>query len=127
MKAQFATIEAIMALLVVIAVAAFTGNAINRLNTDAYSAREALASSFAVYDFLNQASSNRSLEECMALYLTGNQTCASGYLEIYRSLYGLRSFGIALGNGSEIGDGGIVRCFPYRFGTDYEELCIEAG
>jgi len=122
MKAQFATIEAIIGLLLVVAALAFARVAINSHNGNAYVSRQAAASDFAAYDLINQLSQNASAMSCIDNYSVGDAPC----LEYYKPIYGLSSFDIFIvGNGTPSYTGS-ARCFPYESGEGYEELCVEA-
>lgn len=124
MKAQFATIEAIVSLLLTIAVIGFVQMTINNSNGREYSARQLLAANLASYDFISQISENQSVAECVNSYIIGNKKCLLNYIQEYVSIYGLNSFRVVLGDGSISGKG--TMCFPYNSMPGEEELCIEA-
>jgi hypothetical protein len=125
MKAQFATIEAIISLLLVVVFIGFAQTTINNSNGREYSARQLLVSNLASYDFINQISENYSSGECMNSYIAGNGTCLSRYMQDYISIYGLSSFRVIFGKGN-FSEEGKTTCFPYNSLLGKEELCIEA-
>lgn len=126
MKAQLASMEAIMVLLLVVASLAFARNVLGSLSRDASPARGTLSSAMAIYDFLDMVERNYTAAACLHAYGSGNTTCMDAYIAEYKAVYGLDAFGVAYGKISMAASGAPIRCFPFPAATE-NELCIEAG
>lgn len=121
MKAQFAILEAMVALAVAISVTIFCINAISSEGRSSAISETQLRLSAAEYDFIRGIYGNESMGTCIKSYLSGNTGCMIKYKMYYKRVYGLGSFRIIGENGSRNGE---IRCFPY---TNYTEICILAG
>ena len=122
MKAQFATVEAIISLVTVIAAIGVLNAQINNYVNGEYSARRSLELTLATSDFLVQLTHNVSLQKCIQNVQTNNTTCILGYLNYYKKAYGLENFSIVFGNGSISSPNS--KCFPYNSAYGKSEICI---
>lgn len=121
MKGQVATIEALLALSLVVSIVSFVANAENGNYLYSYRETKSLIESEAVYDFVNQVGTNYSIDVC----INSSDQCIYQYLSSYRALYGLDYIALEpgnwhVGNASEVQ---LTRCFPYGNQT----LCIMVG
>lgn len=121
MRGQVATIEALLALSLVVGIVSFLASAENSNYLYSYRETRALMESEAVYDFINQVEANYSIGAC----INSSGQCVYRYLLSYKTLYGLDSIALNPG-GRNIGGTTSVqltKCFPYGRQT----LCIMVG
>lgn len=122
MKAQFATVEAIMALAAVVMVIGVLNAQINSYAGGESGAKRSLELMFATSDFLAQLTNNASLQKCVQNAPTGGSACMLGYLNYYKETYGLENLSIIFGNGSISLPNS--KCFPYNSIHGASEICI---
>ena len=122
MRAQFATAEAIISLMIVITAIGVLNIQINNYASAEYGARKSLEITFATSDFLTQLTKNSSLQDCIGGVSTNNTACISQYLNYYKEAYGLENFSVIIGGGS-IGLPN-SKCFPYNSIYGESEICI---
>ncbi len=127
MKAQFATIEALLSLFAVMIALALLHNASNGINAGMGSARSSLGASVAVYDFYQQLRYDPELQLCIAQYSAGNKSCILAYEGYYAKAYNLGYFGIYLGGSYGLPASSFIRCYPYTVGSNWSEICIGAA
>ena len=124
MRIQFASLESIASLMVVLLVLLFSTYCIKSFSASSSKAREIMSSGFASYDFMSQLARNSSESECIFLHGPEYPSCGIKTQE-YRDIYGLRLFEVVpFGNASS--GPYQTRCFTYNAvsGTGY--ICIEA-
>ncbi len=126
MKAQFATIEALLSLFAAIVALAFVHSASNGIGARIDSARSSLDASLASYDFNEQLRYDPRLQWCVAQYGAGNTSCFSAYVKYYAQAYGLGYFGIGLGSSFGLPAWAFVNCYPYLGKDGKSEICIGA-
>lgn len=132
MRAQFATIEAIASLLVVLSAISFVSGEISLNNANVYASHSGVAQSMAAYDFFRQIADNESANGCIALArMTGDSACLDALVESYKEAFGIGQLEVAL-PGLQAGDaagGGARECAPIRFVplNDTAEVCVLAG
>ena len=97
MKAQFATIESLMALSIALSALAVTGRIAYSYQQSFDAARLSAESSAAAYDLIMQLSSNSTAESCLRASYNGSQ-CLGRYYALYRSAYGIGAIGVISGN-----------------------------
>jgi hypothetical protein len=131
MRAQFATIEALVSLLVVLSAVSFVSWEIS-LNTRSVGAeRSRIAQSMAAYDFFEQIAENKSTNDCAALSsATRNAGCLNTTIDLYKEAFGISQFGVAL-PGLSVGNatGGVEECLPIHLSSLNltSEVCITEG
>lgn len=108
-----------------LAITSFARSSLNSQVNGVYLSREALASNFAIYDFLGQAYYNASLKACMAAAILGNQNCLSGYLGYYANAYNLKYFKVFTAGQNKTYTN-LTKCFPYNLTGEEDLLCLEA-
>lgn len=122
MKIQFASIEALLSLLLALAVLSFSAYSLNRLSASSRKSLEQMSSGMASYDFMAQLLGNSSERECV--YLKGPTACKipyAYYLAIYRlkKFKAVQLYNVSSGNYT-------LRCFTYPAGNATGYICIEA-
>jgi hypothetical protein len=132
MRAQFATIEALISLLAVLFVITFVSAQISLSNRTAYFARSGLVQGMAVYDAFDQIADNSSANRCASLAVaTEDAPCLAGMVASYKEAFGLREFSVVLA-GVSAGDAGVDGtrvCAPVRLASlnETSEVCIIAS
>ncbi len=125
MKAQFATFEALIALLFSLSVVAALDGRISAVNHGYTYARANLTSSILDYDLLNNMLHNTTASACLENYVSGNALCIDQYLKGYLLTYRVRSINISVpGENANENASGIVRCFPYVINGLAMPLCV---
>ena len=118
MKLQFATLEALSALMIAISAVAIGSQIAGVYQHDYYSYSKNLSMSAAAYDFINQMSENAVARECLSGPAGQWQECASKYDSWYKGAYGINNIGIV--NGSGGGNYSRVYCSSHAAGI----LCV---
>ena len=129
MRLQFATFESLLSLSFSLSLLCAIAYCISGYTTNFYMSNRELIWSYAVYDFVHQASRNASMGACVSSFITNNSSCMTGYLDEYSGIYGLRGFSLthALDSRADAPVSGSMRsCFPFRMGHNYTLLCLEA-
>ncbi len=94
MRAQFATIEALMALTLALSTATAISQALGTYQHDYNSQYSNLSMAVAAHDFIQQMSSNATAQYCMDGYAQDHSGCMSNYTGYYMSVYGLSAIGV---------------------------------
>ncbi len=101
MNAQFATIEAILAFLVVLTAVTFISLSQSLFNSQVYNAKSNLSEAIALYDLSNEILKNSTTGLCISSINT-NASCAYAITKIYQEIYGVNieiySKGVTVGN-----------------------------
>lgn len=121
MKGQIATIEALLALSLIVGIISFVASAENSNYSYSYRQTKELLESEAVYDFISQVRANYSIEAC----INASGQCIYQYLLKYKALYGLNYVSFEPGNlhiGNE-SKAELTKCFPYSS----QIFCITVG
>ncbi len=132
MRAQFATIEAILAMFLVLSAVSFVSVGISLGDRNYYSESGKLVQSIAIYDAADQIAKNLSANDCIALSGAGNNpACARNLTESYKTAFGLSQFeivaaGFAIGNSTK---NSTTSCFPIFFESANAtcEVCLIAS
>ncbi|MDE1850572.1 MAG: hypothetical protein KGH54_02130 [Candidatus Micrarchaeota archaeon] len=126
MKIQFATIEAMVSLLLALSFATFYAFQTNESVSSAYTVLTNLRSSTAIYDLSQQIDSNSALRSCI---LEEDYPCARTYLYQYAKVLGLKKVSLEV-NGTIIGNltgGSQFACFPISQNEINQTICVYAG
>ncbi len=107
MKLQFATIEALTALLIAISAMTIGSQITGFYQHEYYIDGKNLSMRVAAYDFASQMSENSAAVSCMAESKSG-AACMTNYTSLYEKAYGIRRIGII--NGSRGGNYSYVYC-----------------
>jgi hypothetical protein len=132
MRAQFATIEALISLLAILSVISFVSGEIFLNTRGVCAARSRAIQSMAAYDAAEQIAGNWSTNECVAsAHAAGASPCLATLLESYREAFGIRHFELAF-QGFSVGNAtanDTPECLPIRFVSlnVTDEVCIIAG
>lgn len=94
MKAQFATLEALLSLAIAISAASATGYIIASSGYAFNAQREVISRSAAAFDFIMQVTQNRTSEECLAIAESNGSNCLDSYMQYYRYVYGIKHIGV---------------------------------
>ncbi|MHB1830362.1 MAG: hypothetical protein ACYCO0_03125 [Candidatus Micrarchaeaceae archaeon] len=100
MKAQFATLEVLLSLAIVISAASATSYIISRSGYAFNAEHEAISRSAAAYDFIMQLTQNLTSEECLAITESNGSSCMDNYTQYYRYVYGIKRIGVIGKNAS---------------------------
>lgn len=96
MKAQFATIEAMISLVLVASAMTFVSSQTNSATANFNAQRSMLQRSAALYDIVNALRQNLTANNCLSeLYLTNQSGCMQNLTETYAKIFGLSSAEIA--------------------------------
>ena len=99
MKAQFATMESLISLSLIISFIALGSMAINMSNTSFYANSKSLNTNIAAYDFVQQLHQNSSFGYCMSEKNSSERySCAENYMNLYKAVYGESNLMFAAGN-----------------------------
>ncbi len=99
MNAQFATIESLVSVSVVIAFISFGSVILNGSNASFYSSSRALNSNIAGYDFVQQLYQNKSFASCLSqTNSSARYLCAESYVSEYKNIYQAGNVAIVVGN-----------------------------
>ncbi len=124
MRIQFASLESIASLMVVLLALSFSIYCIKSFEASVSEAREIMASGFASYDFISQLEHNSSESECIFLHGPEYPPCGIRTQE-YQNIYDLRLFKVvSFGNASS--GPYQTRCFTYNAASGTGYICIEA-
>ncbi len=132
MRAQFATVEALISLLAILSTISLVSGSISLNSSSVHAAQSKVVQGMAVYDAAEQIAGNVSTNECVALaHETGDASCLNGIIESYKEAFGLRHFGLAF-PGISVGNAtgnDTSECVPIEFASlnGTEEVCIMAG
>jgi uncharacterized ion transporter superfamily protein YfcC len=122
MKAQFATIEAGIALVLVASAVGFASSLVNSSTASLASQSASLQKSIAVYDIFNALERNATYNACIAQLYLGNQTgCVAGAERYFDSVFGMNGIGILIG---EQGAGDACATIPLSDANATAEVCI---
>lgn len=132
MRAQFATFEALISLLVILSVISFVSVEISINNSGVNAATSRAIQSMATYDVAEQIAGNWSTNGCIAsIRATGNAACLTALLEDYQEAFRIRHFelvfpGFSVGNSTS---NDTSNCVPIHFASlnMTDETCIIAG
>lgn len=127
MRAQFATIEALISLAIVLSASTFVAQSISMNAANIYSESERLRASVAAYDLIGQIEGNFSTRTCIASLGNVTGACASNLLNLYEKAYGMH-FSLAVA-GIRLGDavsGGATECVRMNLSGDdgSEAVCV---
>jgi len=125
MKMQFASIEALAALLLISSIAGIGINMLNQAYHEALIGRMFCLENIAAFDFINEVYTNSSFGNCINQTVS-NSSCITNYLSLYKETYHLNGILFSANNTYKIGnitEEAIRRCFPY----DDKILCIYLG
>ena len=124
MRIQFASLEAIASLMVVLIALSFSIYCIKSYEASSSEAREVMASGLASYDFMSQLARNSSESECIFLYGPEYPSCGIKTQE-YQDIYGLSLFKVVSFGNTSSGPYQ-TRCFTYNAASGTGYICIEA-
>ena len=96
MKAQFATIESIISLMIVVASLSLYARTLPSMQEYLLHAGQNASLAAASYDFINQIRENVSTYNCVTSQ--DPSSCIQNYSKYYKALYGIRSIGIITGS-----------------------------
>jgi len=125
MKIQFASIEALAALLLISSVAGIGINMLNEAYHEVIVGRMFSLENIAAFDFINEVYTNSSFGNCINQTLS-NSSCIINYLSLYKETYHLNGILLSANKTYKIGnitEGALKRCFPYKDRI----LCIYLG
>jgi len=125
MKIQFASIEALAALLLISSIAGIGINMLNQAYHEAIVGRMFGLENMAAFDFINEVYTNSSFESCIN-QTASNSSCIINYLSLYKETYHLNGILLSANKTYKIGnitEESLRRCFPY----DDRVLCIYLG
>jgi len=125
MKAQFASIEALAALLLISSIAGIGINMLNEAYHEALIGRMFGIENIAAFDFINEVYTNPLLGNCINQTVS-NSPCIINYLSLYKETYHLNGILLSANKTYKIGnitEEAIKRCFPY----DGKVICIYLG
>jgi hypothetical protein len=92
LKGQFATIEALSSLFIVMSVMCLSSQMINNSQQSLVLERGSISAKAAAYDLLMQILRNQTTRECATDTL--NSTCMNGYSGYYKMIYGIDKIGV---------------------------------
>ena len=92
MKGQFATIEALSSLFIVISTICLSSQIINGSQQSLTLERGDISAKAAAYDFFMQLLRNQSTQQCASNAL--NDTCMNNYSNYYKMIYGINRIGV---------------------------------
>jgi len=125
MKAQFASIEAFAALLLISSIAGIGINMLNEAYHEALIGRMFGIENIAAFDFINEVYTNPLLGNCINQTVS-NSPCIINYLSLYKETYHLNGILLSANKTYKLGnitEDAIRRCFPY----DGKVICIYLG
>lgn len=127
MRAQFATIEALISLVIVLSVSTFVARSISVNAANIYSESERLKASAADYDLLGQIEGNFSTRTCIASLSNVTDACVAKLLDLYEKAYGMH-FSLAVA-GIRLGDAvsdGTTECVQMNLSAanGFEAVCV---
>ena len=125
MRIQFASIEALAALLLISSIAGIGISMLNEAYHEAIVGRMFGLENMAAFDFINEVYTNSSLGNCIN-QTASNSSCIINYLSLYKETYHLNGILLSANKTYKIGnitEEAIRRCFPY----DNKFLCIYLG
>jgi hypothetical protein len=100
LKAQFATLEALLSLTVVLSTASVAGGIIANSERSVGYERAGISRASAAYDFMMQLALNSSASECLSRFESEGSDCLNNYTQYYRYVYGIRQMGVIVPNAS---------------------------
>ncbi len=134
MRAQFATLEALVALLISVSVVSSFSVCLALVPNQEYGSRAGLATATAEYDLMNGFMRNASESGCLDLYLSGSSApCLDRLMGEYAALYGIGSLSLVASGvqqqAAKSGSGpeGTAACFPYQYESVLYTICFESG
>ncbi len=99
MNAQFATIESLVSISLVIAFISFGSVLLNGSNASFYSSSKILNSNLAGYDFVQQLYQNRSFDSCLTqINSSARYSCTESYVREYINIYRTGNMALVVGN-----------------------------
>jgi len=128
MKAQFATIEAAFALMLITSAVSFVSWQMSQSSMNLDASRKETLREIAAYDLLNQLARNRSANDCIAdLYAGQNIGCVSYLEDIYQNTLGHERVELSLNAVSEgLAGNSTQRCMSFRIQklNTTKEVCV---
>jgi hypothetical protein len=89
-KAQFATIEAMLSLLAILSAVSLVASQINHSTAELGAQRIRMREAMAAYDLINEIQHNSSANECiMSLYSSDDAACAEKISNDYSAIFGI--------------------------------------
>jgi len=125
MRIQFASIEALAALLLISSIAGIGISMLNEAYHEVIVGRMFSLENMAAFDFINEVYTNSSFGNCINQTVS-NSSCIINYLSLYKETYHLNGILLSANKTYKIGnitEDAIRRCFPY----DNKILCIYFG
>lgn len=99
MKAQFATIESLISLSLIIAFIYFGSTLLNGSNASFYSSSKTLSLNAAGYDFVHQLYQNQTFDYCFSqVNSSARYACIENYLKEYAAVYQTNNIAFVVGN-----------------------------
>jgi hypothetical protein len=124
MKAQFAVIESMLCLFLILSALSFISLKINTTNMEMNNTRESLVESIAAHDILGLIEQNETANDCIAaLYATNNSGCAAELAGNLSSIFGLSGVSFAFGNSIHDTNIGCAEVFLKSMNKT-EKVCI---
>ncbi len=100
MKAQFATMEAILSLVIVVSSLALYSRTMPSMQEYLLHASQNASLSAASYDFISQMMENKSTYSCVTS--SDPSPCMQNYSSYYQKIYGIKRIGIISGSSQSI-------------------------
>ncbi len=120
MKAQFATVEAGIALALVVSAVGFASSLVNSSTANLASQSASLQRSIAVYDIFNALRQNSTYNSCvLQLYDGGQAACVSGIEQNLSAIFGIGGISIGIGQG-----GSACSSVPLAGANSTAEVCV---
>ena len=120
MKAQFATVEAGIALALVVSAVGFASSLINSSTANFASQSTSLQRSIAAYDIFNALERNSTYNTCVLQLYNGGQTgCMAGIEQSISVIFGIGSISIGVGQG-----GATCSSVPLAGANSTAEVCV---
>jgi len=124
-KAQFATVEALLSLILVVGITLSASMILNSYSSENYIASRETSAAAEIYDIESNANVNATLKSCINYAAQGNTTCLGSYIQYYSHVYGQGGIVFVVNNRSVGSLSGAyeIECMPIEEG----EACIEVG
>ncbi len=126
MKAQFATMEVLVALIFVLSALGFAARTYTSNVQNAERSSAQLLQGEALYDITAQTMDNAQMRACIANYSLSDSSCIGAYITRFSQVY-KQAVAVSIGNKSTGPLTGAIGCMPYPLGNVTLELCISAG
>ncbi|MDE1825073.1 MAG: hypothetical protein KGH61_03285 [Candidatus Micrarchaeota archaeon] len=129
-KAQFAFIESLISLVLVITSLYYISMGISNAVSAWYSGKQELSANVAIYDFSYETAQNSSMNSCISsIFSTPNQSCINHYISEYKKIYGINLLELKAPRAA-FGDQvkhGVTGCLAFSESNSIEPLCIIIG